>query len=268
MAVKTNSEYHAVQKEIEFAQDEVKTLEDKVSSGCSRPTTSRRRSRTRRSRARGRAEGGRRRPQGDGRRARRAAGVARAHRRRARGARRRARPAACWRSSSWSRASATASPSPRRATASARSATSGCGRRSSTPCCRNEQILQCDSCNRILYFVAGRARRAAADSVPQPAPVTDALDAVRAAPDGSSPTSTAARAAIPGPAGYGVRIEQPDGTLVEEFGESIGVATNNVAEYRGAARRARVGARARPPRRCTCARIRCCSCSRCSATTR
>jgi ribonuclease HI len=37
----------------------------------------------------------------------------------------------------------------------------------------------------------------------------------------------------PGPAGYGVRIEQPDGTLVEEFHESIGVATNNIAEYRG-----------------------------------
>ena len=37
----------------------------------------------------------------------------------------------------------------------------------------------------------------------------------------------------PGPAGYGVRIEQPDGSLVEEFHESIGVATNNVAEYRG-----------------------------------
>lgn len=36
----------------------------------------------------------------------------------------------------------------------------------------------------------------------------------------------------PGPAGYGVRIERPDGTLVEEFCESIGVATNNVAEYR------------------------------------
>jgi ribonuclease HI len=36
----------------------------------------------------------------------------------------------------------------------------------------------------------------------------------------------------PGPAGYGVRVEQPDGTLVEEFGGSIGVATNNVAEYR------------------------------------
>src|ERR1700722_8467600 len=37
----------------------------------------------------------------------------------------------------------------------------------------------------------------------------------------------------PGPAGYGVRIERPDGTLVDEFGQSIGVATNNVAEYRG-----------------------------------
>jgi ribonuclease HI len=37
----------------------------------------------------------------------------------------------------------------------------------------------------------------------------------------------------PGPAGYGVRIEGPAGTLVEEFGESIGIATNNVAEYRG-----------------------------------
>src|SRR6266487_64020 len=36
----------------------------------------------------------------------------------------------------------------------------------------------------------------------------------------------------PGPAGYGVRIEQADGTLVEEFHGSIGTATNNVAEYR------------------------------------
>ena len=37
----------------------------------------------------------------------------------------------------------------------------------------------------------------------------------------------------PGPAGYGVRLEQADGTLVEEFAAAIGVATNNVAEYRG-----------------------------------
>jgi ribonuclease HI len=37
----------------------------------------------------------------------------------------------------------------------------------------------------------------------------------------------------PGPAGYGVRIEREDGSLVEELCGSIGVATNNVAEYRG-----------------------------------
>ena len=37
----------------------------------------------------------------------------------------------------------------------------------------------------------------------------------------------------PGPAGYGVRIEQRDGTLVEELYGALGVATNNVAEYNG-----------------------------------
>jgi probable phosphoglycerate mutase len=36
----------------------------------------------------------------------------------------------------------------------------------------------------------------------------------------------------PGPAGYGVRIEQPDGTVIDELSASIGLATNNVAEYR------------------------------------
>lgn len=36
----------------------------------------------------------------------------------------------------------------------------------------------------------------------------------------------------PGPAAYGVRVERQDGSLVEEFGQAIGVATNNVAEYR------------------------------------
>ena len=37
----------------------------------------------------------------------------------------------------------------------------------------------------------------------------------------------------PGPAGFGVRIEDAGGALVEDFHEAIGVATNNVAEYRG-----------------------------------
>jgi ribonuclease HI len=37
----------------------------------------------------------------------------------------------------------------------------------------------------------------------------------------------------PGPAGYGVRVETPDGTLVEELHGALGIATNNVAEYNG-----------------------------------
>jgi ribonuclease HI len=37
----------------------------------------------------------------------------------------------------------------------------------------------------------------------------------------------------PGPAGYGVRIETPDGALVDELHGGLGVATNNVAEYNG-----------------------------------
>ncbi|HEX5109463.1 MAG TPA: ribonuclease HI family protein [Vicinamibacterales bacterium] len=36
----------------------------------------------------------------------------------------------------------------------------------------------------------------------------------------------------PGPAGYGVRIERDDGTVVE-LKEGLGICTNNVAEYRG-----------------------------------
>lgn len=37
----------------------------------------------------------------------------------------------------------------------------------------------------------------------------------------------------PGPAGYGVRIQTPDGTLVDELHGALGIATNNVAEYNG-----------------------------------
>jgi probable phosphoglycerate mutase len=36
----------------------------------------------------------------------------------------------------------------------------------------------------------------------------------------------------PGPAGYGVHIEQADGTIID-LKEALGVATNNIAEYRG-----------------------------------
>ncbi len=37
----------------------------------------------------------------------------------------------------------------------------------------------------------------------------------------------------PGPAAYGYVLEAEDGTVLAAAGEAIGVATNNVAEYRG-----------------------------------
>jgi ribonuclease HI len=37
----------------------------------------------------------------------------------------------------------------------------------------------------------------------------------------------------PGPAGYGVYIVDDEGTVLAELSAGIGVATNNVAEYRG-----------------------------------
>ncbi len=51
----------------------------------------------------------------------------------------------------------------------------------------------------------------------------------------------------PGPAAIGVVISGPDGELIEEIAERIGVATNNVAEYkavlRGIERARQLGAR-------------------------
>ena len=37
----------------------------------------------------------------------------------------------------------------------------------------------------------------------------------------------------PGPAGYGVSVQQPDGTVLAELHGALGIATNNVAEYSG-----------------------------------
>ena len=51
----------------------------------------------------------------------------------------------------------------------------------------------------------------------------------------------------PGPAAIGVVISKPDGELVDELGEPIGAASNNVAEYRarlrGVEQAAALGAR-------------------------
>jgi ribonuclease HI len=35
----------------------------------------------------------------------------------------------------------------------------------------------------------------------------------------------------PGPAGYGIHIEGPDGAVLAELHGSLGIATNNIAEY-------------------------------------
>jgi ribonuclease HI len=40
----------------------------------------------------------------------------------------------------------------------------------------------------------------------------------------------------PGPAAIGIVISQPDGTVVDELAERIGMASNNVAEYRAVLR--------------------------------
>jgi len=37
----------------------------------------------------------------------------------------------------------------------------------------------------------------------------------------------------PGPAGYGVSIQTPDGAILEELHGGLGIATNNIAEYNG-----------------------------------
>jgi ribonuclease HI len=37
----------------------------------------------------------------------------------------------------------------------------------------------------------------------------------------------------PGPAGYGVSIQSPDGDVIAELHGPLGIATNNVAEYNG-----------------------------------
>ena len=50
-------------------------------------------------------------------------------------------------------------------------------------------------------------------------------DAVRLWVDGGSRGN-------PGPAATGYRIEDADGAVLAEAGETIGIATNNVAEYR------------------------------------
>jgi ribonuclease HI len=80
----------------------------------------------------------------------------------------------------------------------------------------------------------------------------DALDAPAAAGPSAGLTSLVVHVdggarGNPGPAAIGVVVSAPDGAVLDEVAERIGVATNNVAEYRallrGLERAAALGAR-------------------------
>ena len=182
-----------------------------------------------------------------------------------------ARPAACCSIFELVVASAaTASPSPKRATASARSATCACGRRSSTPSCRNEAdppvrpaaTGSCTSCRagrrrRRRVAAAGIVTSTQLDSGRSPSSRIRTGRRVhrrrRARQSRARPASASASSSADGDAGRGVR--RVDRRRHQQR-----------RRVPGAARRARVGAAPRPSHACTCGPTRCCSCSRCSAT--
>ena len=115
----------------------------------------------------------------------------------------------------------------------------------------NSGIVQCDSCQRILYFVPPPAAPAQ--------PAAPATGMITAYIDGGSRGN-------PGPAGYGVQIVGDDGAVVAELYGSLAHATNNVAEYHGLLA-ALAWAVDQGQRRCTSARIPSCSSSSSAANT-
>ena len=101
---------------------------------------------------------------------------------------------------------------------------------------RNDGIIQCDSCTRILYFVPV-AR--------QPTGCRSAPERTRA-PSMIPRTSTVAPAAIRARLATASTSKLPDGTLIEELFGALGIATNNVAEYNGLLAALEVGGGPRP----------------------
>ena len=79
----------------------------------------------------------------------------------------------------------------------------------------NTGLIQCDHCQRFLYFVP-----------PQPSGSLARSRMITVYIDGGSRGN-------PGPAGYGVQIVEDDGSVVAELHEFVGQTTNNVAEYHG-----------------------------------
>ena len=242
MAVKTNVEYHAVQKEIAFAQTEIKTLEDKVLERmleADELTAALKKAEADLAAEQKAVDADRKAMTAEHAELQ---AVGRSHRRRSARRWSRRSTSSCSRCSSRSRASATASPSPRRATASAPSATSGCGRRSSTPFAATTRSSSATlQPHPVLRRRAGR--RGDAGRVAPAGIVT--LDAAQGRPTLAPDRCRSSRSGPvvayidggargnPGRPATASASSDADGTLVEEFGESIGVATNNVAEYRG-----------------------------------
>ena len=72
----------------------------------------------------------------------------------------------------------------------------------------------------------------------------------------------------PGPAAFGYVLEAEDGTVLASDGEAIGVATNNVAEYRALAGRPRAGGARWVSTSSRWCQTPSCSSSRCAASTR
>ena len=118
---------------------------------------------------------------------------------------------------------------------------------------RNDSIIQCDSCTRILYFVPAAAAGRAASAV-----------LIR---DGSSRTSTAGPAAIPARRATASASKSPTAPLIDELYGGLGIATNNVAEYNGLLA-ALQWAVDHGHAACRSAPIPSCSSSRCAANTR
>ena len=156
-----------------------------------------------------------------------------------------------------------ASPSPKRPTASARSATSACARRSTTRSCATKRSSSATAAS------ASSTSPACTSAPPpvRPRPTRPASSTSIPTRDGRDHGERRRRRARqPRSGGLRCPLADDQGNVLAELYEGIGVATNNVAEYRGLLA-ALEWALAHGHTRCTSSRIRCCSCSRCSAST-
>src|SRR5690606_25166850 len=92
-----------------------------------------------------------------------------------------------------------------------------------------DEVLRCEECRRILVRTAESGIRACEPGPPPSRPVLERkyVSTYIVEADGGSRGN-------PGPAGYGAVVrDAADGQVLAEAAEAIGVATNNVAEYRG-----------------------------------